>query len=82
MSGPVQGPVVPGSKLARASWFFPQAKKLIGIVVQFAWNAHWAEPSPLFAHRARPTPLKCKNKYMVLALGEETAVQAVVGSIV
>ena len=31
---------------------------------------------------ARPTPLKCKNDYPVLALGEETAVQAVVGSIV
>ena len=51
-------------------------------VAQFAGNVHWAEPSPLFAHRARPTPLKCKNEYMVLALGEETAVQAVVGSIV
>ena len=51
-------------------------------VAQFAVNAHWAEPSQLFAHRARPTPLKCKNEYPVLALGEETAVQAVVGSIV
>ena len=28
------------------------------------------------------TPLKCKNEYLVLALGEETAVQAVVGSII
>ena len=46
----------------------------------FAGSAHWAEPSPLFAHRARPTPLSCKNEYLVLALGEETAVQAVVGS--
>ena len=36
----------------------------------------------MFAHRARPTPLKCKNEYLVLALVEETAVQAVVGSIV
>ena len=51
-------------------------------MAQFAGNANWAEPSPLFAHRARPTPLKCKNEYLVLALGEETAVQAVVGSIV
>ena len=50
-------------------------------VAQFAENAHWAESSPLFAHRARPTPLKCKNEYPVLPLGEETAVQAVVGSI-
>ena len=36
----------------------------------------------MFAHRARPTPVKCKNEYLVLALGKETAVQAVVGSIV
>ena len=28
------------------------------------------------------TPLKCKNEYLVLPLGDETAVQAVVGSIV
>ena len=27
------------------------------------------------------TPLKCKNEYLVLALGKETAVQVVVGSI-
>ena len=51
-------------------------------MAQLAGNAHWAEPSPLFAHRARPTPLKCKNEYPVIPLGEETAVQAVVGSIV
>ena len=47
-----------------------------------AGNAQWAEPSPLFANRARPAPLKCENEYLVLPLGEETAVQAVVGSIV
>ena len=40
------------------------------------------EPSPLFAHRARPTPLKCKNEYLVLPLVEGPLVQAVVGSIV
>ena len=51
-------------------------------MAQFAGNAHWAEPSPLFAHRARPTPLKCKNEYPVFPLGKETAVQALVGSIV
>ena len=51
-------------------------------MAQFAGNAHSAEPSPLFAHEARPTPLKCKNEYPMLALGEETAVQALVGSIV
>ena len=37
---------------------------------------------PLFAYRACPIPLKCKNEFMVLAMGEETAVQPVVGSIV
>ena len=37
----------------------------------FAGNANWAEPSPLFAHRAHPSPLNCKNEYL-----------AVVGSIV
>ena len=31
---------------------------------------------------ARPIPLKCKNEYLVHALGKETAVQALVGSIV
>ena len=51
-------------------------------MAHFAGSAHWAEPSPPFAHGARPTPLKCKIEYLVLALGEETAVQAVVGSIV
>ena len=51
-------------------------------MAKFVGNAHWAEPSPLVAIRARPTPLKCKNEYLVLALEEETAVQAVVGSIV
>ena len=54
-------------------------------MAQFARNAHWAEPSPLFAHTTRPTPLKyhsSKNEYLVLALGKETVVQAVVDSIV
>ena len=50
-------------------------------MAQFAGNAHWAEPSPLFAYRARPTLPKRKNEYWVLELGEETAVQAVVGFI-
>ena len=36
----------------------------------------------MFAHMVRPTPLKCKNEYPVLSLGEEIAVQAVDGSIV
>ena len=52
-------------------------------MAKFAGNAHLAEPSPFFAHKARPTPLKCKkNEYLVLALGEETAVETVVGFIV
>ena len=38
-----------------------------------AGNAHWAEASPLFAHRARPSPLSCQNDYLVLALKEQTA---------
>ena len=45
-------------------------------------SANLAEPPPLFAHRARPSPLKCKNEYLVLALEEETAVQTLVGSII
>ena len=58
------------------------ARKLISCcVANFAGNAHWAEPSPLFAHRARSTPLKCRNEYLVLAIGEEISAQAVVGSI-
>ena len=50
-------------------------------MAQFTGSAHWAEPSLLFAHKARPTPLKCKNEYLVLALGEETAVLAIFGFI-
>ena len=42
-------------------------------------NANQADPSPL-SYRALPSPLNCKNEYLVLALGMETAVQAVVGS--
>ena len=49
---------------------------------EFAGSAYWAEPSPLFAHRARPSLFKCENEYLLLALGEVTAAQAVVGSIV
>ena len=51
-------------------------------MAQFAGSAHWAEPSSLFAYRARPNPFNCKNEYLVLALGKETAVHAVVGSII
>ena len=39
-------------------------------------------PSPYHCSPIGPTPLKCENVYLVLALGKETAVQAVVGSIV
>ena len=40
-------------------------------------------PSPHnFSPIGRLTPLKCKDEYLVLALREETAVQAVVSSIV
>ena len=34
----------------------------------------------MFANRARPNPLKCKNEYLVLALREETVDKAVVSS--
>ena len=50
-------------------------------MAHFAGNAQWAEPSPLSAHRARPSPLNYKKRVLG-SLGEETAVQAVVGSIV
>ena len=51
-------------------------------MTQFAGNAHWAELSLLFAQRARPSPPKCENEYLVLALGVEIAAQAVVAFIV
>ena len=51
-------------------------------MAQFAGVAPSAEPSPLFTHRARLSPLNCKNAYLVLAQGEESAVQAVDGYIV
>ena len=55
-------------------------------VAKFNGNAHWTETSPLFAPslgwKARPSSPYCKNEYLGLALGEETAAQAVVGSIV
>ena len=50
-------------------------------VAHFAGNAQLAEPSPPFPHRARLGPLNCENEYLVLAIWEKTAVQAVVGSI-
>ena len=80
------GSEVPGSKLAWTNWIF----RLISFrkksnrhfwVTQFAGNAHWPELSLLFSQRTRPSPLNFKNEYLVLALGEETAVHAAVGSI-
>ena len=59
-----------GSTVSNASLFFGEATA----PCQFAGNAHWAEPSPLFALRVRATPLKCKNEYLMLALWEKTAV--------
>ena len=50
-------------------------------VTQFSGNAHRSELSLLFAQRTRPSPLNFENEYLVLALGEETAVHAAVGSI-
>ena len=71
----------PGSKLAWANWFFPQARKLLDTA---RWTSLLRGSSPHHCSpigRA-PVSLNCKNEYLVLALGEETAVQAVVGSIV
>ena len=55
-------------------------------MTQFAGNAYWVETSPLFTPRllwtARPSPLNYKNEYLMFAFVEETATQAVVGSIV
>ena len=44
--------------------------------------ARWAEPSPVFTHKVRPSPLKCKTEYRYLVLslrevGEGTADRAV-----
>ena len=73
----------PDSKIAWATGFsFRQGKESALLGGPVRWNAHQAEHSPLFAQRARPTPLERKNEYLMFALGEETAVQAVVGSIV
>ena len=46
-------------------------------MAHFAENAHWADPSPLFAPYG---PLDCKNEYLVFALAKETVTQPVVGS--
>ena len=72
---------VPGSKLAWVIWIFP--RKWIGI-------ARWPSSLGMLIRPSldqcspigRPSLLKCKNEYLVLALGEETAVQAVVDFIV
>ena len=58
----------------------------ISMLAQLTGNDLCADYSPMFApslgRKARLSPLNCKNEYLVLALGEETAVQAVVGCIV
>ena len=57
---------------------FLQTRKFIGIArwpSSLVMLTGWAEPTPLFAHRVHPTPLKRKNQYLVLGLGEENAVQ-------
>ena len=73
-----------GFKIRLCHMVFPFGKEINRHcqVAYFSGNAHYAELSLLFAHRARPTPLECKNEYLVLALMEETAVQAAVGCIV
>ena len=55
----------------RSPWFETRMGQLIFFLARFAWNAHWAKPSPLFARslgwKARPSPLNCKN-FLELAL--------------
>ena len=69
-------------------WFRPMIQNLtyfepfsIGMVPQFAGNAHWAEPSPPLAYRARPLHSSVKRSTWCFHW-EETAIRAVVGSIV
>ena len=52
--------------------FFPLAREIIGTATWPDSLGMQAEPSPIFAHRARPR-LNCKNEYLMLALGKETA---------
>ena len=76
-------PNMPDPELARVNWFvFREGNYRHCSVAQFVCNAHWTEPSPRFVHRARPSLLSSKIEYTVLAPRKETAVQAVVGSIV
>ena len=76
------GPKVPDLNLGKLVFPSGNENNRHCWVAQLAGNAHWAEPSPLFAHMACPSPLSCKE-YLVLAPGTpgETTVQAVVGSI-
>ena len=43
------------------NWLFATKGKLIGITRWPNLLVVLMGPSPIFAHRARPTPLKCKN---------------------
>ena len=73
----------PGSKLPWAT-VFHLGKEKIGTAKWPSSLEMLIGPShlPLFVRRAHLSPLNCKKEYLVLALAEETASQAVVGSIV
>ena len=57
------GPRSPGFEIRLGQLVFPLGKEINRHcwVAHFAGDAHWTEPSPLFANRARPSPLKCKT---------------------
>ena len=65
-------------------WFFSQGRKLIGTARCPSWLGMLIGPSPYHCSPIGRPPVhsSVKNEYLVLPLGEETAVQAVVGSIV
>ena len=75
---------VPGSKLACSIWFFPSARKLVGIarwpsslVVLIGPSPHHCSPTGrALLHSSVKTSTRCFH------WGEETAVHAIVGSII
>ena len=74
------GEKIPASKLPWANGMLPQARKLI---CTDQWPSQLGMLIGLSPHHCctRPSSLNCENEYLVLSPGEETTVQAVVGSI-
>ena len=70
------GPWIEGSCVWN-SWSFMLSQLVLPLgkeIITAVWPSSQFSPIP----RLCPTPVKCKNEYLVLALEEETAVQAVV----